>query len=208
MLWLIIVLVAAAVTYVVVKEKVVVKQKAIDLSVLPEQFVVLDLETTGLEPDIGEIIEIGAIRVNRDSTNHDGFQLLVKPKKKIPKSITEMTGITQGMVDREGADLETAIRDFVEFVGELPLVTFNAEFDMAFLNAAIAEIQTPSLRRNNVSCALEMARRAWPGRKSYRLADLARDGGLSSAGAHRAADDCKRALIVYTAAASILGRAD
>ena len=202
MLWFILALVAAAVIY------AVVKQKEINLSVLPEQFVVLDLETTGLDPDIHEIIEIGAIRVNRDSINHDGFQLLVKPKEKIPKSITEMTGITQGMVEREGADLETALRDFIEFVGELPLVTFNAEYDMAFLNAAISATQTPSLRRNSVSCALEMARRAWPGRKSYRLADLARDGGLSSAGAHRAADDCKRALIVYTAAASILGRAD
>ena len=43
---------------------------------------------------------------------------------------------------------------------------------------------------------------------SYRLADLAPDGGLSSAGRHRALDDCKRALIVYTVAASKLGRAD
>ncbi|MBU1397268.1 MAG: hypothetical protein KKE84_14180 [Gammaproteobacteria bacterium] len=50
-----------------------------------------------------------------------------------------------------------------------------------------------------------MSRRAWPGRKSYRLADLAKDGKLSSDGTHRALGDCQRALIVYTAAASRLG---
>jgi DNA polymerase III subunit epsilon len=204
MLWLITALILAAVIYAVVKQRT----KKPNLSILPERFVVLDLETTGLRSDIHEIIEIGAIRVNRDSTEHDGFQTLVKPEKKIPKKITELTGITQEMVEREGVDLDKALRDFVEFAGELPLVTFNAEFDMAFLNAATAATQTSSLRRNSVSCALKMARRAWPGRKSYRLADLARDGGLSTGGSHRALDDCKRALIVYTAAASKLGRAD
>jgi len=61
--------------------------------------------------------------------------------------------------------------------------------------------------RNPASCALRMARLAWPGRRSYKLCDLARDGGLSNEGAHHALDDCKRALIVYTAAASILGTA-
>jgi DNA polymerase III epsilon subunit family exonuclease len=173
-----------------------------NLSFLPQRFVVFDLETTGLDPARHEIIEIGAIRVHRDSDVHDTFRTLIKPLKRVPKKITRMTGISQEMLDHEGEPLQRAITGFASFIGDLPLVSFNAEFDMAFLQS--------SAKRHNVvianpaSCALKMARRAWPGRQSYRLSDLARDGKLSDEGTHRAIGDCKRALIVYTAAASIL----
>ena len=59
--------------------------KKADLSMLPKQFVVFDLETTGLDPLKHEIIEIGAVKVNRDSDNHTTFQALIKPVKKVPK---------------------------------------------------------------------------------------------------------------------------
>ncbi|DAB30571.1 MAG TPA: DNA polymerase III subunit epsilon [Sulfurimonas sp. UBA12504] len=176
----------------------------LDFSILPEHFVVFDLETTGLKPDTHEIIEFGAIRVNLNSDKHDTFQALVLPRKKIPKKITEITGITQEMVGKNGDSLETTLPQFIEFIGDFPLVSFNAEFDMAFLTNAIQKTQASGLANNHVSCALKMARRAWPGRKSYRLTDLAKDGGLSAKGTHRALDDCKRTLIVYTAAATIL----
>ena len=180
-----------------------VRRKTVNLALLPQRFVVLDLETTGLDPAQHEIIEIGAIRVNRDSDIHDTFSALVKPIGRIPKKITEITGISQDMVDSEGEPLEEAIREFATFIEDLPLVTFNAEFDMAFLQNAAK--QHNLVIGNPASCALKMARRAWPGRKSYRLNDLAKDGGLPDEGTHRALGDCKRALIVYTAAVSRLG---
>ena len=200
MTWLVIEIIAAAIIYMWIKRK----PSRSDLSILPERFVVFDLETTGLNPDTHEIIEIGAIRVNRDSGNHDTFQALIRPSKKIPKKITEITGITQDMVEKDGDFLETALSQFIEFVGDLPLVSFNAEFDMAFLTAAIKKAKAGKQVNNRVSCALKMARRAWPGRKSYRLTDLAKDGGLSAEGTHRALGDCKRAMIVYIAAATRL----
>lgn len=175
-----------------------------DLSVLPERFIVFDLETTGLKPEQHEIIEFGAIRVNRDAKHHETFQALVKPKKKIPKKITQITGITQDMVDHEGQPLDSILPEFLRFISDLPLVSFNAEFDMAFLEAAMAQCEPSTHLNNQVSCALRMARRAWPGRKSYRLADLAKDGGLSLEANHRALGDCQRALIIYTSAAAKL----
>jgi DNA polymerase III epsilon subunit family exonuclease len=173
------------------------------LAHLPEKFIVFDLETTGLTANKHEVLEIGAIRVNRDSINHETYQSLIKPTRKVPAKITELTGITQKMVDLEGVALDLALREFREFVGDLRLVSFNAEFDMAFLHAATTTAGVPAFR-NPVSCALKMSRRAWPGRKSYRLAELAKDGGLSSEGTHRALGDCQRALIVYTAASARL----
>jgi len=64
------------------------------LILLPEEFVVLDLETTGLDPIEDEIIEFGAIRVNIRSDTHDTFQELVKPERRIPRNIAQITGIT------------------------------------------------------------------------------------------------------------------
>ncbi len=196
--WLALLVIVAAIAFLAMR-----RTTKVNLKHLPERFVVFDLETTGLDSQKHEIIEIGAIRVNRDSDVHDTFQSLIKPNKKVPKKITELTGITQAMLDADGEPLAKAMQEFKEFIGELPLVSFNAEFDMAFLGTA-AQQHSISVR-NPVSCALKMARRAWPGRKSYRLADLAKDGNLSGDGAHRALGDCQRALIVYTVAASRLG---
>ena len=199
--WLVLIVIVAAVIYFLRSRG---KPQA-SLAHLPEQFVVFDLETTGLDPRKHEIIEFGAIRVNRDSINHDTFQSLVKPSRKVPKKITELTGINQAMLDAEGEPIESALREFLNFVGDLHLVSFNADFDMAFLQSTATK-HSISIG-NPVSCALKMSRRAWPGRKSYRLADLAKDGNLRSDGTHRALGDCQRALIVYTAAASKLGTA-
>jgi len=112
--------------------------------------------------------------------------------------ITEITGITQQMLDANGEPLVDIMRDLMAFIGNDRLVTFNAEFDMAFLHAATTKLGLPRLK-NPVSCALEMARRAWPKRKSFRLSDLASDGQFASGSAHRALEDARCALIVYSA---------
>ena len=137
--------------------------------------------------------------MNRDSTLHDTYQVLVKPKRKVPKKITEITGISQEMVQVEGVSLREAYDGLTSFIADHRVITFNAEFDIGFLHAAATELGCARVR-NPVSCARQMSRRAWPRRKSYRLADLARDGNLSAKNSHRALADCERALIVYTAA--------
>lgn len=179
--------------------------KSIDLSaLLPEQFVVLDLETTGLNSANDEIIEIGAIRVTLNIENQVTFRTLVKPQRKVPRKITEITGITQEMVDNEGIQLGDALSQFIDFIGDLPLVTYNAEFDMGFLYSAATKHGV--VINNRYTCALKRARRAWPGLPSYRLTDLAKIGKLSDEDTHRAFGDCMRALFVFTAATSTLGQ--
>lgn len=175
----------------------------IPLDTLPDTFVVFDLETTGLKAEVHEIIEVAAIRFRKGEQTHDTYQALVKPRKPVPKKITDLTGITQAMVDTEGQQLDAVLEDFRSFAGELRLVSFNADFDMAFLQAAMARTNKPVVG-NPVSCALKMSRRAWPRRKSFRLDDLARDGNIVGGKAHRALEDARRALIVYAAAAAKL----
>jgi DNA polymerase III epsilon subunit family exonuclease len=200
MLWIVLVIIAVLVAFFLLRQR----PQKVDLSVLPEQFVVADIETTGLEPKKDEIIEISAVKVNRDSNIHTTFSSLIKPEKKVPKKITELTGITSEMLEREGEKLDSVMTEFVNFVGDLRLVFFNAPFDHTFLRNAAHRIGMKI--ENPVSCALDMARRAWPGLKSYKLEDLARTGGLNTEGKHRALKDCELTITVYTAAANKLRR--
>lgn len=170
---------------------------------LPSRFVVFDLETTGLDFDRHQIIEIGAIRFNSGSTKHDTLTALIRIDGKVPAKITAITGITTELIEKEGEPIEKALPQFLDFIGDLRLVSFNAEFDIGFLQVA-ARKQGRTIK-NPVSCALKMSRRAWPGRKSYKLAALASDAGLGSQN-HRAIDDCALALQIYVAAAKQLGR--
>lgn len=172
-----------------------------DLSHLPDQFIVFDLETTGLDPQKHEIIEIGAIKINKNSTNHEAFQYLIKPKKKITQKITDINGITNDMVNREGRELADVLPEFIDFIGNHRLIAYNAEFDMKFINAA-AERHGLTIN-NKHSCALKMARKAWPDLPSYKLESLAKSGNLSTTGNHRALKDCELATYVYMTAASI-----
>ena len=175
-----------------------------DLSMLPKQFVVLDIETTGLDSSRDEIIEIGAIKVSLDSDEHPTFQVLIKPTKKIPRKITRLTGIKTEMVEIDGSDVETALTEFIDFIGDLELVAYNAPFDMGFLRNA-AYKQNLEIKNKN-HCALVAAKKAWPGLKSYKLTELAKSNGRSVEGHHRALQDAEFTILVFTAAASVLGR--
>jgi len=173
---------------------------------LPKHFVIVDLETTGLDVDTHEIIEIAALKVQRDPERHTTFAALVKPVHTVPSDITALTGITQAMLDHQGEHVSEVMATFLDFVGEARLVFFNASFDGAFLSKAAKCIGRTM--DNPVSCALDMARRAWPGLRSYKLVALAQSHGLETRGHHRALTDCALTLPIYCAAATQLGGVD
>ena len=182
--------------------RIELSQIELDTSILPSAFIVFDLETTGLDPSQDEIIEIAAIRLGGDAEVNGTFCTLIQPSGRM-RMITRINGISQAMVNRVGIPFDQAIGQFRDFIQDLPLVSFNADFDMAFL--------TNGARRHNLaitnpaSCALKLARLAWPGRESYKLCDLAKDAGLSLHENHHALFDCKLTLVIYAAAVAILG---
>lgn len=170
------------------------------LDAVPDTFVVFDVETTGLDPQNDEIIEIGAIKARKSQTEQQTYTTLVKPTKPIPQKITDLTGITNEMVEKDGIPLENALEEFREFIGTEKLVAFNKDFDKDFINFAAEKMGKKKIVKH-VTCAYRKAKAAWYGLKSYKLADLAKLGGLSDDGTHRALADCKRTLIVYIHAA-------
>lgn len=177
----------------------------VDVDHLPQTFMVFAVETTGPDPDRHEIIEIGALRVGRDAAVLDSFRSLVRSSATVPVRVTELTGITQLAIDREGKPLSDVVRAFTAFIGDQPMVGFNSDLGMAFLGNASRRSGVSIA--NKVSCARKMTNRAWPDRKSQSLSELAKADSASSEGQNRALDDCHKVLAVYLAAASRLGEA-
>ena len=112
-------------------------------------YVVIDVETTGLDCDKSEILELGAIRVI-DHQVTDTFSALVRPEQPIPAEITTLTGITQDAVSAQGTALQPLLEQFWAFVGQSPVMGHNLDFDLAFfekgecpLRAFLAECAHP-----------------------------------------------------------------
>ena len=151
--------------------------------VLPAEYVVFDLETTGLDRINDRIIEIAAIRYHFGAPAA-AFHSLVNPEVPIPPSVTRLTGITQEMVCN--APPIDQLRDsFLEFVSGLPIVGHNlSSFDIHFVSEQM-NITLP----NEIIDTLKLSRLAFPDFESHRLEYLKDALNLSNGGSHRATDD-------------------
>lgn len=101
-------------------------------------YITYDLETTGLNSEMCEIIEIAAVKVEYHKIV-DTFQTLIKPKKKIPQRITDITGITNEMVEN-CRSIEEVLPDFIRFIEKYPMVAHNADFDYSFIKKNYLDI--------------------------------------------------------------------
>lgn len=166
-------------------------------------FVVFDFETTGLSPLRDEIIEIGAIRVDDiHAKEHKTFCTFVKPRSPISNRITAINGIDNDMV-ADADDISSVIKEFHEFIGDLPLVAHNASFDMKFL---LHNMQAHGLEflGNKVVDTLSLARKAFPDIDNHKLTTLVEHIGINVDQSHRAFDDSMAALMVYTTSVQLL----
>lgn len=96
-----------------------------------DNYIVIDLETTGLDPSYDEIIEFAAVRVENGAIISE-FQSLVKPSFPIDGFITELTGITNEMLS-SAPSVDTVLPSFLDYVGQSTIVAHNANFDVNFL---------------------------------------------------------------------------
>lgn len=158
-------------------------------------YVVIDVETTGLDCDKSEILELGAIRVI-DHEITDTFSALVWPEQPIPSEITALTGITQDAVSVQGAALQPLLEQFWTFVGQSLVIGHNLDFDLAFLKKASVRFGL-SLPNVPIRDTRKLARRKLRDLADYRLSTLAAYFGVEYAQQHRALPDCIATFRVY-----------
>lgn len=157
-------------------------------------FTAFDIETTGLNPELDKIAEIGAIKFdNRGIIAR--FSTLINPGIPMPPEAGKVNNISDEMLAGKPS-IGEVLPDFLQFINNSVLIAHNAPFDCGFINHQLGERSLPGLT-NTMADTLVCSREAFPGLRSYSLQNLARDLGISSADAHRAEDDARLCMEIF-----------
>lgn len=151
----------------------------------PEDYVVLDLETTGFSSTRDSIIEIAMLQYEKERlVSH--FETFVKPPQPIPQEITDLTGISNYDV-RHAPSIDMVIEKAVKFVGNMPVVGYGVNFDINFIYDNYMKCSGKEFTNDFVD-VMGIAQKL-NGRKC-KLTSLAEHYGIDTTGAHRAINDC------------------
>lgn len=147
------------------------------------EWVIVDLETTGLNAKHDKIIEIGAVRIDQNG-NRSTFQTLIDPEMELTEKISELTGITDDLLYGQPL-IEEVIDDFIDFIGDAALLAHNASFDGAFLEPYIGVAKEQWLD------TITLCKMAFPMLESYALTNLVEYFGIETPAHHRALVDAE-----------------
>lgn len=149
------------------------------------EFIVFDIETTGLSNLNDKIIEIGAVRIANGKIC-ETFGTYVDPDTSIPDEITKLTGITDDMVKGAPSQQE-AVEMFLDFAGDRMLIAHNVSFDMGFIRRACKQYDIPL--NNTYLDTVALSRYLNPDLKNHKLDTVAKHYELEDFNHHRAYDD-------------------
>ncbi len=169
------------------------KPAAVPPFMLGKTFVVFDIETTGFNPDLDKIIEIGAVKV-QDGKVTETFSTFIDPCMPIPERITKLTHIEDADVKGQPR-VEEVMPDFYKFTDGAILVGQNVQFDYGFIKAY--GMPLCSYFDNMLMDTLSLAKTYYPGLKNYKLGTLTKHFGVENKGAHRAVYDAWATMEVF-----------
>ena len=160
--------------------------------------IVLDTETTGLDPLKGDrVIEIAAIELSNLMPTGRTFHVLLDPERDVPAEAARVHGITTAQLRGKPRFAEVA-PGLLDFLGDGPLVAHNAQFDFGFLDAEFARLGLPPLAPARMVDTLFLARTRFPGLPNSLDALCRRFGiDLSERTSHNALLDCRLLAQVY-----------
>ena len=159
-------------------------------------FVVIDIETTGLSPSYDEIIELAAIRY-RDGNMVKQFSSLVKPRFPVDDFITQITGISNKMLESAPV-LKDILPRFLDFIGKDILLGHNIHFDINFIYDSCERLCLPHFSNDFID-TLRISRRMYKELEHHRLDDLIALFGLEARTLHRGLGDCELTAKCYFA---------
>lgn len=170
----------------------------------PDEVAFIDLETTGLDPSNDRIIEVALFILPLGvSCRVEGYSKLANPGIPIPKRITEITGITDSMIEGE-KPVGEVVAEFLDAIGNRPIAAYNANFDASFLKEEAKRINRTF--DNESVCMMQYVKNKHPDLKRYRLGDVCDAFGITEnesektgASEHRALYDAERVLRLFLA---------
>ncbi len=160
--------------------------------------IVLDTETTGLDPLTGDrVIEVAAVELFNLLPTGEVFHSLIDPERDIPAEASRIHGFTNGDVAGKPKFADLADR-LLAFLGDADIIAHNAPFDFGFLDAELFRCNRPALDRRRMIDSLAMAKARYPGMPNN-LDALCRRLGVDNSmrGSHNAILDCQLLAQVY-----------
>jgi DNA polymerase-3 subunit epsilon len=125
--------------------------------------VILDTETTGLDPDSGHrIVEVGCLELMHHLPTGQNFRCYLNPERDMPEEARAVHGLTTEFLSTQPRFGEI-VQDFLDFIGDSPLIIHNAQFDLKFLNAELSRLNKGSLEPARAIDTVALARRRFPG---------------------------------------------
>lgn len=149
-------------------------------------YVLIDLETTGLDVERNQIIEIGALKV--EGNHKEEFNRLLHVDESVPEFITELTGITTQMLVTDGCDRKKGMKEFACFIEDMPLVGYNVRFDIKFLKKEFCRL---GLDWENKRCidTLSLVKKEKLFLENYKFSNVLASYGIDVEVQHRAFED-------------------
>lgn len=158
----------------------------VDSAGFPVEYVALDLETTGLHCEDDRIVEIGAVKISNGKIA-ERFQSLVNPGRSMPPVVVNLTGITDSMLEN-APTIQDVLPKFLEWVGDMPVVGHNIEFDLGFIESEAARCDAKDSYFVNFD-TMQISRSLFPMERKHRLVDLVRRFEIADNEEHRALSD-------------------
>ncbi len=166
-----------------------------------EEYVVFDLETTGLYNNVDTIIEIGAVKIKNGKIVAE-FNELINPKMPLSQTIIELTKITDNMLENKDI-LNNILPKFIDFIGDSVLVAHNAMFDIGFLNKWSKQLLEKEIN-NTILDTVPLAQTLFKELKNHKLNTITTHLGISLQNHHRAVDDAMATAKVFLKCIEIL----
>jgi DNA polymerase-3 subunit epsilon len=160
--------------------------------------IVLDTETTGLDPADGHrVIDIGCVELMDHFPTGRTFQAYLNPERDVPPEVQKVHGITTEFLADKPL-FEAVVEEFLEFIGDAPLVIHNASFDLKFLNSELHRVKRPPIPLARAIDTIDIAKSKLPGAR-YSLDELCRrfNIDLTSRTLHGALLDSQLTAQVY-----------
>lgn len=151
-------------------------------------YVVLDIETDGLDLSSNKIIEIGAIKVTEEDI--EKLNILIDISNPLPSNIKELTGITDILLKKEGIPIEEALGQLLKFIENYPIIGYSVDFDINFINAELQRLEKQNLRNSRYDL-LKYVKKDNMFLDSYKLNYVLKAYGIEEEVPHRALLDAE-----------------